>query len=392
MIIWYPFAYIFTSMWIPSVTNKLSIILMIVMYMYFVTSKLYKEIYVAGISLLIFIYSAYFGFTHGISYLVHVDFYSYILFGLYMCVFTKKEVVMEFLRFLLGKRQQYMAMVIGFMLVLIYSAVFAGGMETGYGASMPVLYGPYSVPHVLGYQMIILYCAAAVFYRNSISFERKAFWLIIKGICIICSIWTAARSAVLALAIIVVIDYLSIRKVDRKTILAIVGGFALVYLFLFTDLLTSNPLIQKTLASLQSGSISNNRDRFAKYALEAFAEKTRWHEKLLGMGIDGIREVLKNSPKVNVAIHAHNDYVNALCAYGILGFVLFVAAQIKPLKLWTKQYVKLLLFTVIFVLAYTNGIAMYLGFTPCLLTLFVYGYVSCNAKKFPKQRNSMQNI
>lgn len=345
-----------------------------------------------GVSLLIFVYSAYFGCTHGISYLIHVDFYSYIFFGLYMCVFSKKEVLMEFLRFLLGRRRQFMAVIAGFMLVLMYSALFGGGMETGYGTSMPVLYGPYSVPHILGYQMVILYCAAAVFYRNSISFGRKTFWLIIKGICTVCAIWTAARSAVLALAIVILIDYLSIRKVDRKAILAIMGGLALIYLTLFTDLLTSNPLIQKTIASAQSGSISNNRDRFAKYALEAFAGETSWHEKALGMGIDGIRDVLKNSPKVNVAIHAHNDYVNALCAYGIIGFVVFLLVQVKPLKLWNEWYVKLLLFAVIFVLAYTNGIAMYLGFTPCLLILFVYGYVSCNAKEFPKQRNAMLNI
>lgn len=382
MIIWYPFVYIFTSMWIPSVTNKISILLLILIYMYFLTSKLFKNTYVAGVSLVILLYSAYFGLTHGISYLIHVDFYSYILFGLYMCIFSKKEIITEFLQFLLSKRRQYAVMIAMFMLVLACSVLFAEGMEIGYGASMPVLYGPYSVPHILGYQMIVLYCAAAIFYRNSISYERKTFWLVIKGICTICAVWTAARSAVLALAIVIIVDYLSIRKVNRKAILAIMGVLALVYLVFFTDLLVTNPLIQKTIASAQSGSISNNRDRFAKYVLEAFTENTSWHEKLLGMGMDGIRNVLKNSPNVNVAIHAHNDYVNALCAYGIIGFIVFLLTQIKPLKLWSKWYIKLLLFATIFVLAYTNGIAMYLGFSPCLLVVFVYGFVSCNAKSF----------
>ena len=158
----------------------------------------------------------------------------------------------------------------------------------------------------------------------------------------------------------------------------------------FTDLIVNNPIIAKSISAVfNSGSITNQRGLFSNVVLSAYNKKSTILEWFFGMGIDGVRGTLKNHPAVGVAIHAHNDYVNTLCGYGIVGLIIIIAGQYSVLKLWKNKFVKFMTEMVIIILALTNGLAMYICFTPCMIILFLF---SKNSQKSNKKYNDAFDI
>ena len=88
--------------------------------------------------------------------------------------------------------------------------------------------------------------------------------------------------------------------------------------------------------------------------------------------MNNVRNVMKLDSTIGVAIHAHNDYVNALCGYGIVGMILFVMLQLKPLKLRAPFIFCIMLEGLLFILSYYNGLAMYSVFTPVLIVVYSF--------------------
>lgn len=365
-ILLFPAVHIFLTAFMPSLTTKVVILFLIILYFYFLRNSTVKNM--LFVNTVIIIYVFYNAFNYNLVQIIHSDFYSFILLGLIFCIYGNKKIVYRYYDFLIKRKNIFLFIESSFLLTLVYSIIFQEGLKVGFGSRIPVLYGPYDIPHMLGYILIVLYCLNSIFQRETSS---KIF-IMLKFLCIILVIWTAARSAVLGIAIIIFADYVMIKKIKQKFI--ILNGLILVALFLilFTDILINNPLIQKTLASIDGGSITNGRRLFMNIALDYYNNDSIIIEKLFGIGMNNLRSIFLYTSTIRVAIHAHNDYVNALVGYGFIGFVIFVIGQLGQIKALISPSMKLISQVFIFVLAYYNGLAMYSMFTPCLIILYVF--------------------
>ena len=145
--------------------------------------------------------------------------------------------------------------------------------------------------------------------------------MILKVVSVAMVLLSAVRSASLAMVVILLFDYFRIRSSAVKTLLLIAVVSIAVYIVYFTDILQSIPLINKTLLALDKGDISNGRNDFANNILQYYQGFPFWN-KFFGVGMLPIREYMFGIYRV--AIHAHNDLVNILCAYGLLGLGLFL--------------------------------------------------------------------
>ncbi|MBQ8527200.1 MAG: O-antigen ligase family protein [Lachnospiraceae bacterium] len=365
-----------------SLKNKWALLFLVCIYLYY-NNRVRRVNRIAFIFNNVFLigYTLYIALKCGFSQVLHVDYYSYVLLMYVFLTFSNVDVVMRFKKFLVCYHKKFLISTIMFFSLLLVSILIRNGLRVGQGSSIPVLYGPYSIPHGLAYSLIGIYCAVSILYNT----YHKNFYLILKGVCILCTIWTATRSAVLALAFIIFADYLSIRKPRVKVMLVYIACIAFFYLLFFTDIITNNPLVQKTITAMGTGSITNGRERFAAIVMDYYYNFTTISEKVFGIGMEAVRGSLKNNPTVNVAIHAHNDYVNALCGYGVCGLLIYIGGQLLALKINKKVWNKLLLQLFLFILIYYNGLAMYMVLTPVLLIIYAF-FLSAeeNRKKYIK--------
>ena len=129
--------------------------------------------------------------------------------------------------------------------------------------------------------------------------------------------------------------------------------------------MTKNPLIEKTLYATEvGGSITNGRELYRQIALAYYAIKTTLFEKIFGVGISGVVEAIYSV--LRVKIQAHNDYVNLLVGYGIVGLLSFMICQLGLSKTCKSKMNIVLLQLFIFILAYYNGFALYIMLTASL--------------------------
>ena len=272
------------------------------------------------------------------------------------------------------KHNNGLKLLVSFYSLLFISVVFFDGARMGsvWGLSFPVLYGPYSVSHNLAYQLIIMYVVASLYFRRS----KKGIYLFFMVTSVLCCIWTAARSGLLALALIILTDYFSVRKVSVKALIAGIGLLVLLYMGLFTDLLTNNPIVQKTIISAESGSISNGRELFSTYVMNHYLNSTTLKQKIFGISVYSIRSLMKS--RWFVDIHAHNDFVNVLVGFGIYGLVGYIYSLLKLVKHTPK---KLLLLTVLVLLSWYNGLYMYVSFVPAIPVLMIFYREKLNGDK-----------
>ena len=99
-------------------------------------------------------------------------------------------------------------------------------------------------------------------------------------------------------------------------------------------------------------------------------------EKIFGISIEKLRYYM--SLRYTTALHAHNDVLNSLIGMGFIGFALYFKLFIgfcKNCKHW------ILMFIPIFILAFTNGLYMYIAFTPAIPIFILYFDVLGEAKK-----------
>ena len=232
-----------------------------------------------------------------------------------------------------------------------------------YSSTFSLLYGQFEIPHSLAYILLALYALSSLQYR----LYKKKLPLYMMGLSFVCVVWTGVRSGLLALLILVIMDYLGIKNKTRKITVMFVLVVGVLGLLSFTDILTNNPLVQKTMNAAESGTISNGRDKFAQvlFAYYLFAESNM--ERFCGIGINGIRQIMKSV--YNVEIHAHNDFFNVLLGYGMPGTVLFWSMLIAFCK---KVKFGFIVFVILIILALTNGLFMYISFTPLMIYLAIY--------------------
>lgn len=346
-----------------NVANKAAIVLML--FAYILLNSYYmrngKKIRFFIFNFLTIIYIGYIGVKCGVSEIISSYFYGYLLTFIMMLICTEDDLREEFIQYFMTRKKRFAAYVTVFFVTVVFSIIFINGLKVGYGSKIPVLYGPFNIAHKLAYLLMVVYCGVSLFDLEN----KKKTVIAIKLVCIICIVCTAVRSAVLATAVLIICDFLSIRKISKKAIILGVGFIVLIFLATNTDILTKNPLIEKTLYATEvGGSITNGRELYRQIALAYYAIKTTLFEKIFGVGISGVVEAIYSV--LRVKIQAHNDYVNLLVGYGIVGLLSFMICQLGLSKTCKSKMNIVLLQLFIFILAYYNGFALYIMLTASL--------------------------
>ncbi len=312
----------------------------------------------------IFILAIVNAFMFGYAYLFHVDCYGFLLLLATFAVYSNEE-RLDSIKSIIEKPRNGIRLITSFYILILISIVFLDGARLGdvWGLSFRILYGPYSVTHNIAYQLIIIYAVASYNFRST----KKSIFLFAMIASVICCVWTVARSGLLAMALVIITDYFSVRKVSVKTIIAVVGVIAFMYLGLFTNVLTDNPIVQKSIISAQSGSISNGRELFSAYMMNYYLNSTTFVQRLFGISLYRIRSLMKI--RWYVEIHTHNDFVNMLVGFGTFGLIGYVVSFFSLAKRTPKR---LLFLLILVVLAWFNGLYMYVSFVPAIPTLVVF--------------------
>lgn len=360
-IIFYPIIYLYAAILSNDLARKLSLLLIVMLIINIILEKKKTKIISLFVVMVFFAYNLV---TFGLEYVIHQDFYGYVLLIL-LCISCADRNVITFINNLLTKKTLITACVL-FLLGIVISIIRGNGLQISYewGTTMPLLYGPYELPHSLSYQLLILFIYASI---GQHKYMKKAFTVFMLAF-VLMLVWTGVRSSFLTLFILLCFEYNSIKSMSKKTI--IISGllFVFLYLLFFTDFLYNNPIIQKTIKALsQTSGITNGRTDFNSYLSSVYLEKLTLIEKLLGCGIDKLRYFM--SLRYTTALHAHNDLFNALLGMGVVGLILYLGCLLKLCKT-NNEWIKV--FIPIFVLAFTNGLFMYTAFTPCLAIFPIY--------------------
>lgn len=352
-----------------SLANKAVIVLMLCTYLYLNTFyvKTGKKIKFLIFNLCTIFYISYIGFVCGLEEIINSFFYSYLLTFIMIWMCIEDELREDFICYFINGKKRFLCYITILFVAVVLSVFFLNGLRVGYGTKIPVLYGPFNIAHMLAYILLVVYCGISLFNLNN----KKRTVVILKSICVICLIFTAVRSAVLGLAVLIVCDYLSIKTRSKKVLIFSAAFIALVFVATCTDLLINNPLIEKTLyASEIGGSITNGREWYRQIAMASYISDTNVIEKAFGVGISGVVDSIYRV--LRVRIHAHNDYVNLLVGYGFVGFALFIVSQLSLSRACRSKYNVILLQLFIFILAYYNGFALYVNLTSCLLIVVAF--------------------
>lgn len=297
----------------------------------------------------------------GFSIVFNLDFYGLLLLMASYMVYTDDGVLDEIKEKIYSYRNILLVLIGIFVVISFYYYKFRNGYDAeGY------IRGAFSMPHVLAYYCLIFYAMAYIIVKKAnVLCNTTICWTIVKGIAIGLCLLTAVRSALLALFILMVVDFWRMKNKNLQVALPLVGIVLFLYILFFTDILTKIPVVQKTLESLAAGSITNNRGRFAENLFNYFATVDTW-KKLLGISIAKIREIM--FAYENIAIHAHNDFINILIGYGYINLALYI---ICLLNLGRKK-IGVIGIAFLGILMYFNGLFMYTGFVQSIPYIIVF--------------------
>lgn len=357
LILWLPVIYSLFTIFLSGFENFLifafTCISIIFMHLYFLKKSLINSIFIFDV---IFIfYLIYVAYNEGVGAILNYDFYCYVLMFIFFNIFTNIEIRQEFYSYEKANSKSFTKRIIIMLLLIIYSILFKDGFKTGYGSSIPILYGPFSIPHILGYLFISYYLECTIIYNKNN--------FLIKFIFFIGCIWTASRSAVVGILILIVYDFFSIKIISKKIFIGSVSVIFLLFLFINTNLLTNNPLYEKTLDANSTGSISSGREIFRLAAKNKYFYDTNFYQKAFGIGMSGVRNTMYSI--THARIHVHNEYYNLLLGYGLLGMLLLIKFQLSMNKIYNNKLSFFFCQIFIFSLSYYNGFAMY-----SLLTIY----------------------
>lgn len=364
-----PALYTLLSLINDNINNEIIILVMINSYLilnsFFLNKRKAKEFCL--FNLILFFYIVYISIIHSPKEIIDNNFYSYIFMFIMFILFSEYEIRKSFLSYFSMNKHRFIFYTYIFLICILISVVGGKGLKMTESSSIPVLYGPFEIPHILAYIVLVIYCGLSLCGLNKKS--NKIYCL--KGIAIIIVVFTAVRTGFLALLILLAVEYLSVKGVGKKIIIFFFIGLAFVFLIFNTDLFLNNPIVQKTIYAMKAGSITNGRETYREVAMNYYINNCNTTEKIFGVGIKGVIDAIYSV--LRVRIHAHNDYVNILVGYGVLGFIIMIYCQLKLCKI-SKSIWNILLFQAfVFALAYFNGFAMYIMITasfPIIICFF----------------------
>lgn len=361
----YPFIYEIATILSESAGRRFSIFMLLLL-IGGIFTNLKKRNFIALCMIFVFILINIMKF--GLFYVFNQDFYGLILFLLILLYFSDKKMLNNLERIILDKHFSN-SVIFLFYFVLLISVLFGNGLQVSndWGVSLPMLYGPYGLPHTLAYSLISVYSVCSILWHKN----NGKMYLVLMAITSICLIWTGVRSAVLVLVVMLLFDYGSLRQKSNKFIIFSIVGVLFIYLLLFTDFITNNPVIQKSIIAAGKGSgITNGRLDFISYLWRYFTNEMTFVEKILGIGISNLRKYM--ALRYGGEIHAHNDFINVLIGMGIMGLVIYVKFLFTFCSLNEDKKKNAIVFIILFILVFFNGLYMYVGFVPCIPIIYWY--------------------
>lgn len=292
--------------------------------------------------------------------LTDIYFYSYVLMFTYSILFSNQSVIEEYQDFFKNNKKEFVYSVYAFYALVVISVVSGIGYRYSAVDKAWTLFGPFSVQHMLAYVLLVIYCGASIYDKEN----SNLVFLLMKVAVFAMTVLTGVRSAALALCLLVVCDYISMKNKSRKKTIVVIAIIGLVILATQTDILVNNSLMNKTVTAINNGSITNGREWYRKVQIDAFVNKSNVIQKLLGVSIPGVTEYMHQALRVH--IQAHNDYINTLVGYGVIGFAFFLINQVNLCKVCDSFLSKIFLEFFIFLLAYYNGFTLYIMLTASL--------------------------
>ena len=319
IIFYYPAITLFLATFLPRFPNKFYLVYVVISFVYYIKKvgmRNGKKMFL--LVSLISLYILYDAWHSGISYVLHLDFYCFLGFCLTAIMTSESDMYYSFKCYLKQRKAQFLLITTIILLLIVYSIINSAGDHYNFGVvGIKILYGPYDIPHNIAYLSLLMYAFCMAYYKG----VENILFAFIKLVFSVCVILTGVRSAFLALAVLGLADFYYMKNNRRKYLIVFAAFLLFCYMVFFTDILYSNPIIQKTVVAAKAGNITNSRGTIATIILNSYINNTTWYEKIFGMGIDGVRNAMLVG--LGVLAHGHNDYVNALCGYGIIGFIIY---------------------------------------------------------------------
>lgn len=135
---------------------------------------------------------------------------------------------------------------------------------------------------------------------------------------------------------------------------------------LFLVFLVNSSMMQKIAATSYSsnsyfdlwGTVTSGRSIFWEADINAFRNGSLWN-KLLGFGFNFVYEV--NKTAIGAKIWAHNDFIQLLLTYGVLGILLYlkVIYSLFRRRLWKMSEKKWVVYLVFFIWFFTANMNMF---------------------------------
>jgi len=281
-------------------------------------------------------------------------------------VSSRKKVGVQTKEWILKNERKIILIRFIYYLILITSIIIGIGYDSLHWQTFS-LSGPYAASHNLAYEMLLWAIIDAIYILNRKN-KYYIYLIIDAGIIVL----TVARSILIPLVIIFyyIFKNYNMQKRFMAIVLAILGG---IFLLRYTDLFSG--LIEKTNRALATSTITSGRGMIFKTSLQAFWEAPI-SQKIMGMGINGLTEY--NLHHIWMEIHAHNDFIDALTQYGVIGFITYIYAFYRLIHNNGNSYIAGFL---IFSLAFVNG--YYVSTSAVLGTVI---FLAFNSSVIPKRR------
>lgn len=204
---------------------------------------------------------------------------------------------------------------------------------------------------------------------------REKFVILFIAVSFACIILTAVRSVLIAS--IIVIGYIFYRVFSRKQFIKFILYCFLLFVCIYIayNYGLFDALLTKSKLALENGSISNGRSSILISSLYALKQGNEYVNTICGVGMTNLLKW--NGININANIHAHNDFVDALVGFGLIGLGIYVYNFVKFCKnsfIWMMGTVGFL--------AYVNGLFVYSDIIPIL----IYAKLLFSHSKIQKNR------
>lgn len=230
----------------------------------------------------------------------------------YMYIYGDVSLRNLYFSFLISNEKRYILYLLLYYLAVIVTILNGTGISYGWGTTS--LQGPYGLAHIFAYELLLLSINCYLLYVGT----NKIKWIIFLALNFVLMVLTSVRSTLLCALVITL--YFFIKKRDYKKLLLPFAGCTLLF-FLYTYTPLFNTVLEKTINAASTGDITNARFIIWEKSFNLFIESD-WIHKLLGNGMQGLMDY--NLIHTRMEIHAHNEFIDILAAYGIISFIVFI--------------------------------------------------------------------